>query len=93
MENQCDIFLFFREYIDLLCKDVLPYLFEQSLTLLKNWAFVVFCILFTLKFLSLFTPIGCHSFSCAGGVRGLSCAPVPFAGRRFLILQARSRCA
>ena len=49
MENQCDTFLFFREYIDLLCKDVLPYLFEQSLTLLKNWAFVVFCIFLFLR--------------------------------------------
>ena len=30
MENQCDIFLYFKEYIDLFLKTVTPYLVEQT---------------------------------------------------------------
>ena len=49
MENQCDIFLYFKEYIDLFLKTVTPYLVEQTISLLKSWSFVIFTIFLFLR--------------------------------------------
>lgn len=49
MESQCNMFLYFREYFDIICKDMLPYLFQQILMLLQSWPFVLLVMFLCLK--------------------------------------------
>lgn len=49
MDNQCDVFLYIREYIDLLLKTVTPYLTIQIVSLLKSWSFVILLVFLCLK--------------------------------------------
>jgi len=49
MENQCDAFLYFREYFDIIVQRLLPYLFSQMVILLKSWSFVIFTIFLFLR--------------------------------------------
>ncbi len=48
-ENQYDIFLYFKEYIDLFLKTVIPYLAEQTVSLLKSWSFIILLVFLCLK--------------------------------------------
>ncbi len=49
MENQCDVFLYFSDYFDMLVQKLLPYLFAQTIILLKSWSFVIFIIFLFLR--------------------------------------------